>query len=86
MPKKVYIRLTKGDMTKCKEANMPVEVNLKPRKDEEEVIIDISSYQTLIGRLIYLIATRLDIMYLINVLNQFMQNLKKEHVIVEIFA
>ena len=56
-----------------------VEANAKlgPCKDEE--MIDNGRYQRLIGRLIYLSHTRLDIAYAVSLVSQFMHCPRKEH-------
>lgn len=52
---------------------------LKLRNDQGELFIDASRYRRLIGRLIYLIITRPNIMYSMNILSQFMHVPRKPH-------
>lgn len=44
-----------------RDANIPMEINLKLCGDDGEPTTNITSYQQLIGKLIYLTTTRLDI-------------------------
>ncbi|GAV82865.1 hypothetical protein CFOL_v3_26316 [Cephalotus follicularis] len=46
---------------------------------EDPILADSSAYQRLIGRLIYLTITRPDICYAVQLLSQFMHQLKKSH-------
>lgn len=69
-------------MTCARNIDTPIEINMKLQSDERGAISNKKCYQHFIGNLIYLIATRLDIMYLVNTLSQFMQNPTKLHVTV----
>lgn len=56
-----------------------MEQNLKLSDNQGELLNDPSSYRRLIGRLIYITITILDIMYYGNILSQFMHALRKPH-------
>ena len=56
-----------------------MEPNLKLDKGETEPKVNNSRYRRLVGRLFYLQATRPDIAYAVNVLSQFVADLRKNH-------
>nr|XP_016459847.1 PREDICTED: uncharacterized mitochondrial protein AtMg00810-like [Nicotiana tabacum] len=67
----------------------PLEINQKltsleydkeARVQGDDPIVDITGYQKLIGKLLYLIVTRPDISYAVQNLSQFMQAPKKSHI------
>ena len=64
----------------CKPASTPLEPNWK-NKDEknEEEQVDIGRFQRLVGKLIYLSHTRLDIAYAVSIISQFMHSPTKRH-------
>ena len=57
----------------------PMEQNLKLLLIEGEKLNDPRKYRRLIGRLIYLIVTRPDIVYSVRILSQFMHEPRKPH-------
>nr|GFB61190.1 probable leucine-rich repeat receptor-like protein kinase At1g35710 [Tanacetum cinerariifolium] len=63
----------------CKPSTFPIEQGLKLDKGEHEATVDASQYHRLIGRLLYLQATRPDITYSVNVLSQFVADPRKIH-------
>lgn len=65
--------------TNCHINDTPIEVNQKLTLDKEEPQVEISSYQKLIGKLLYLSHTRPDICYTVNVLSQFMHSPRNSH-------
>jgi hypothetical protein len=67
--------LKKFSMTKCKSMPTPMVMNLKKKNDDDSDEID----PQLIGSLIYLVNTRVDICYAVNVLNQFMSQSRQTH-------
>lgn len=66
-------------MLGCKPCLFPMEQNLKLNKDNEEPRVDASKYRRLIGRLLYLQATRPDLTYVVNVLSQFVSDPRQDH-------
>ncbi|KAJ9561025.1 hypothetical protein OSB04_006185 [Centaurea solstitialis] len=70
----------------CKPINTPMDMNLivtesvqMAAKSGDDVLSDISGFQGLIGRLIYLLATRPDISFAVHCLSQFMHSPRKSH-------
>ncbi|KAF5481752.1 hypothetical protein F2P56_002381 [Juglans regia] len=64
--------LEDAGMLGCKPINTPMELNHKLSHLAADPLIDITGYRRLVGRLIYLSITRLDITYSVNILSQFM--------------
>ncbi|KAL4570443.1 hypothetical protein LXL04_026095 [Taraxacum kok-saghyz] len=56
-----------------------MEQNLKLDKQDNEARVDESQYRRLVGRLLYLQATRPDITYAVNILSQFVGDSKVSH-------
>lgn len=67
-------------MTNASEIDTPMEVNKKLNKSYEKLIMEKESYHKLIGKLIYLSATRPNITYTVNLLSQFMHPSRKPYV------
>ncbi|GJZ87171.1 putative reverse transcriptase, RNA-dependent DNA polymerase, LTR copia-type gag-polypeptide [Tanacetum coccineum] len=63
----------------CKPSVFPIEEGLKLDKGESESRVDASQYRRLIGRLLYLQATRPDITYTVNILSQFVADPRNNH-------
>jgi hypothetical protein len=57
----------------------PMEQNLRLTNEEGILLLDPSTYQHLVGCLIYLIITRPNIVYSVNILSQFMQQPCQPH-------
>ncbi|XP_038889357.1 uncharacterized mitochondrial protein AtMg00810-like [Benincasa hispida] len=74
--------LRETGMTGCKSVDTPVEYNAKLSNIDNRVPINKERYQRLVGKLIYLSHTRLDISYTVSVVSQFMQAPYKEHMTV----
>jgi len=75
-------------LTGAKPASTPLETNLKLTSVAHDVVngltgdaplLDITSYQRLVGKLLYATITRPDICYAVQTLSQFMQSPKKSH-------
>ncbi|XP_022895331.1 uncharacterized protein LOC111409520 [Olea europaea var. sylvestris] len=63
----------------CKPVAFPMDSNLKLKLEDADQLSDPSSYRRLIGKLIYLTITRLDLAYSVQVLNQFMSSPAQSH-------
>ncbi|KAL5551557.1 hypothetical protein UlMin_001733 [Ulmus minor] len=63
----------------CKPVNTPMKANLKLSFKEGELIENPSSYRRIIGKLLYLTITRLDISFSVNRLSQFLANPRVPH-------
>ncbi|XP_028088677.1 uncharacterized protein LOC114289206 [Camellia sinensis] len=61
-------------MMRCKSASTPMDLNLKLSPESGELLSDPSRYQRLVGRLIYLTNTRLDLTFTVSVVSQFMHS------------
>ncbi|KAI3719915.1 hypothetical protein L6452_20821 [Arctium lappa] len=66
-------------MQGCRPCSFPIEQNLKLDKGEKDPKIDASQYRRIIGRLLYLQATRPDIAYTVNLLSQFVADPRQPH-------
>ena len=71
--------LTETGMLGCKLVETPMEMNHKLEIHPDQAPIDKGRYQRLVGRLIYLSHTRLDIAYAVSVVSQFMHAPSEEH-------
>ena len=71
--------LIESGMLSAKPTSFPMEQNHMMSYDTGEPLFDASRYLCLVGRLLYLPTTRLDIMYLIHILSEFMQHLRQGH-------
>ncbi|XP_038889313.1 uncharacterized mitochondrial protein AtMg00810-like [Benincasa hispida] len=61
-------------MTRCKPTDTPVEVNNNLVESVDDIPVNKKRYQRLLGKLIYLSHTRLDISYAISLVSQFIQS------------
>ncbi|KAK2994763.1 hypothetical protein RJ640_001669 [Escallonia rubra] len=66
-------------MGDSKENATPMEPNLKLKKDKGKPLKDARKFRQLVGSLIYLTITRLEISYSVSVVFQFMQNPRTPH-------
>ncbi|KAI3736523.1 hypothetical protein L2E82_26344 [Cichorium intybus] len=66
-------------MTGCRPSSFPMEQNLQLGQCDDSPRVDASQYRRLVGRLLYLQATRPDIAYAVNMLSQFVSDPKEEH-------
>ena len=74
--------LSDSGMLGCKPMRTPMEQHLRLSKDEGELIDDPSQYKRLIGRLMYLTLTKLDIYYAVNKFSQFLNKPRQPHLLV----
>ncbi|XP_022871341.1 uncharacterized protein LOC111390519 [Olea europaea var. sylvestris] len=63
----------------CKIADSLLEPNIKLRPTDRELLPDATHYQQLVGSLIYLTVTRLDIAYAVHLVSQFMSAPRSIH-------
>ncbi|XP_022004669.1 secreted RxLR effector protein 161-like [Helianthus annuus] len=63
----------------CRPSSFPMEQTLKLDRAEEEPKVDAGQYRRLIGRLLYLQATRPDISFSVNLLSQFVADPRQPH-------
>ena len=66
-------------MEKAKPVSTPLVMNNKLSKNDGEELIDASVYRSLIGSLLYLSASRPDIMFAASLLSRFMQSPSRVH-------
>ena len=71
--------LTETGFLDCKPISTPIDPNFRILLDEREEKTDQENYQRLVGKLIYLSTTRLDIAYFVNILSQFMHDPRINH-------
>jgi hypothetical protein len=71
--------LKETGMLGCKATDNPVEVNVKLGECGKSPLVDKGRYQRLVGGLIYLSHTRLDITYAVSVVSQFMHSPREPH-------
>jgi hypothetical protein len=73
--------LKKSDITDCKSMPTPMVMDLKKMNEAstDSCKIDPHLYRQLIGSLMYMVNTRPDICYVVNVLNQFMSQPRQTH-------
>ncbi|WKA10965.1 hypothetical protein VitviT2T_028505 [Vitis vinifera] len=63
----------------CKPAQTPMQPNMQLSQDDGELLTDPNMYRRLIGKLIYLTITRLDLTYSVNKLSQFLSQSRRPH-------
>jgi hypothetical protein len=73
--------LKRFDMLECKSMNTPMEAKLKLLVDTSLYLIDDTLYRQIIGSLMYLTNTRLDICFVVNTLSQFLVEPKRVHLV-----
>ncbi|GJU48848.1 putative RNA-directed DNA polymerase [Tanacetum coccineum] len=71
--------LKDSGMLGCRLSAFPFEQGTKLDKGEEEARVDATRYRRLVGRLLYLQATRPDITYAVNILSQFVSDPRQNH-------
>ena len=68
-------------MLECKEMTTPMESNLKLMSDDSSESVDATMYHHMIGSLMYLTNTRIDICFAMNTLSQFLTDPRHVHLI-----
>ncbi|XP_019053163.1 PREDICTED: uncharacterized protein LOC109114642 [Nelumbo nucifera] len=78
---KKYIEtlLKKFKMEECKTVSTPLDNTKAIKKEDGSPKANESQFRSMIGSLLYLIATRPDIMYAVSLLSRFMQNPNQVH-------
>ena len=66
-------------MDKCKPAGTPIALGTKLTKNADEPAVNNALYKQLVGSLMYLTATRLDLMYAVSLISRFMESPKDSH-------
>ena len=66
-------------MSNCKTSPTPLIIDLKLRKDDDGSLVDPTVFKRLVGILMYLIATRPNIMYGVSLISRFMESSKDSH-------
>ncbi|XP_031271629.1 uncharacterized protein LOC116130018 [Pistacia vera] len=66
-------------MLGCKPIKTPIEPNMKFEKMSCDALVDKGRYQRLVGKLIYLSHTKLDIAFPVSVMSQHMHNPQEKH-------
>ena len=66
-------------MSGCKPVETPMNLNTKLMPQTEKLAVDKGRYQHLVGKLIYLTHTRLDISFAVSIVSQFLGNPSIDH-------
>ena len=66
-------------MMNCKPAITPAKTGIKLGKEDDGSKIDLTMYKRLVGSLMYLTATRPDIMFAVSLISRFMKTPKSTH-------
>ncbi len=67
--KKFVNKLSEYGMTGCKPISIPLEQNVKLSADEGDLVEDTTMYKHIVGSLIYMTITRLDLNYAVGVVS-----------------
>lgn len=71
--------LEKFAMSECKPVNSPIVPGFKIHRDVDGVAVDGTQYKQIVGSLMYLTATRLDIMFSVSLISRYMSNPTEMH-------
>eukprot|EP00253_Pinus_taeda_P019705 PITA_19705 len=71
--------LKRFDMMECKPMTTPMITNLRLLRNSESILVDPTRYKQFIGSLMYLVNTRPDICFAVNVLSQFQIEPRHDH-------
>ncbi|KAG6488357.1 hypothetical protein ZIOFF_049600 [Zingiber officinale] len=80
---KKYVQeiLDRFQMKDCNPVSTPTEFGLKLNKDHEGKKVDSTIYKQIVGSLMYLTATRPDIMYSVSLISRYMENPTEIHLL-----
>ena len=67
------------NMDKCNSVHNPVVPSFKLTKDEGGVEVDSTVYKQMVGSLMYLTATRPDLMFIVNLISRYMERPTESH-------
>ena len=79
--KYVHDILERFQMKDCNPVSTPTEFGLKLNKDHGGKKVDSTLYKQIVGSLMYLTATRPDIMYSVNLISRYMENPTEMHLL-----
>ena len=68
-------------MKECNPTSTPVQFGLKPHKDHDGKKIDSTLFKQIVGSLMYLTATKPDIMYYVSLISRYMENPTEMHLL-----
>ena len=68
-------------MLECKVMATPMDSNLKLLADDSLELVDVTHYRQIIGSLMYLANTRLDICFAMNTLSQYLVQPRRVHLV-----
>ena len=71
--------LERFNMQDCKATITPTVMGLKLNKEDNNKDFDPSLYKSIVGSLMYLTATRPDIMHVVSLISRFMERPKEAH-------
>jgi hypothetical protein len=73
--------LNRFQMQDCNPVNTPFEYGLKLNKDPEGKKVDSTLFKQIVGSLMYLTATRPDIMYVVSLISRYMESPTEMHLL-----
>ena len=73
--------LNRFQMSNCNSVSTPVEVGLKLIKEPGGKRVDSTLYKQIVGSLMYLTATRPDIMHAVSLISRYMENPRETHLL-----
>ena len=68
-------------MKNCNSVSTPTEIGLKLIKDPEERKVNSTLYKQIVGSLLYLTATRPDIMHVVSLISRYMECPREMHLL-----
>jgi hypothetical protein len=71
--------LQRFKMNQCNSVHNPAVPGFKLTKDEEGIIVDSTFYKQIVGSLMYLTATRPDLMFIVNLISRYMERPTESH-------